>query len=106
MDRPAVPGGNYTGAEPHDILDTTTRQTSTSPATTSGLFFSDKNLKQFNRPFPFSEAVHFNDPTPAVRTLNRELERVYYRLVVSNDFRIQMKEARRKKKQLMESSQQ
>ncbi len=96
---PSLSGGMYMGRNPHDILDTVTRRTSSSPATTSGLFFSDKDLKQFQRPFPFSEAVYLNNPYPTVRQLNRELERVYNRLVQTNDYRLKLKEERKKSKQ-------
>ncbi len=98
VDRPSISGGSYTGAAPHEIMDTVTRRTSTSPATTSALFFSDKNLKQFQRPFPYSEAVYFNNPYPAVRTLNRQMERVYSRLITSDDFRIILKEEKKKER--------
>ncbi len=103
IDKPSIPGGYYSGPAPHTILDTMTRRTSTSPATTSGLFFSDKDLKQFYRPFPYSEAVYFDNPSPTVRSLNNQMERMYLRLVVSNDFRIKMKEERKKEKQKQKS---
>lgn len=99
VDKPAIPGGMYAGPKPHDMLDTLSRRTSTDPATTNGLFFSDKNLKQFHRPFPYTESVYFNNPYPTVRTLNNEMERVYMRLVTSKDFRIRMKQERKKMKE-------
>jgi hypothetical protein len=73
-------------------------QTATSPATTSGLFFSDRELKQFNRPFPFVESVYFDNFVPTVRTLNREMQRAYERLVVNRDFKEKVKAEKRKAK--------
>jgi hypothetical protein len=99
VDKPSIAGGNYTGPEPHEMMDTISRRTSTTPATTSGLFFSDKDLRQFQRPFPFTDAVYLNNPYPTVHSLSREMERVYMRLVTSNDFRIKFKEEKKKMKQ-------
>lgn len=79
-------------------LDTVPIQTSTSPSTTSGLFFSDKNLKQLYRPFPYVEGVYLDNYAPSVRTLNNEIERAYYKLVVKRDFKEQEKKERRKPK--------
>ena len=85
------------------ILDTIPVETSTSPATTSGLFFSDKNLKQFHRPFPFVAGVYMENYDAPVRTLDRELERAYQRLVVTQDFKTEMKAQLKKDKQKRKS---
>lgn len=81
------------------ILDSIPSQTSTSPSTYSGLVFLDKNLQQFYRPFPYVEGVYLDNFTPSVRTLNNELERVYYRLVVRRDFNEKIKNEKKKQKQ-------
>lgn len=63
------------------VLDTLPTRTTTSPATTSGMFFSDKTGRQLFRPFPFVEAVYFENYDTPVSTLSKQLERSYRRLV-------------------------
>ena len=80
------------------ILDTVPTHTSTSPATTSGLFFSDKELKQLQRPFPFVVPVYMENYTAPVKTLNADMFRAYNRLVVNRDFKEKVKAEKRKAK--------
>ena len=77
------------------ILDTIPTKTATSPATTSGLFFSDKNLEQLHRPFPFVEAVYMDNYDAPLRALSRELERAYGRLVIRKDFNEKIKQEKK-----------
>lgn len=100
VSNPSISGGSYEGAGPHKILDTVTRKTSTDPASTSALFFTDKNQEQLHRPFPFSEAVYLNSYNATVNALNREMERAYYRLVVNKDVKDLRKAERKKRKEL------
>ena len=79
-------------------LDSITLKTSTSPTTTSGLFFSDKNLKQLQRPFPFVISVYMENYTAPVKTLNADMFRAYNRLVVNRDFKEKVKAEKRKAK--------
>jgi hypothetical protein len=81
------------------VLDSIPSQTSTSPSTYSGLVFLDKNLQQFYRPFPYVAGVYLDNFTPSVRTLNNELERAYFRLVVNRDFNEKIKAEKKKQKQ-------
>lgn len=71
-------------------------RTSTSPATTSGLVFFDKNLQQLFRPFPYIEGVYMENFDVPVRALNREMERAYGRLVIKKDFKEKIKQAQKK----------
>ncbi len=77
--------------------NTVPAKTSTSPATTSGLFFSDKNLHPLMRPFPFVEGVYLENYNGPVRALNHAMERAYGRLVVKRDFKEKIKAERKKK---------
>jgi hypothetical protein len=94
--------GTYIERDLNRANDSLPAKTSTSPTTVNGLFFSDKKLRQFNRPFPFVEDVYL-DYNSTVRALNRTLKRAYDRLVISNDFedlrRVEKKKAKKKKKQ-------
>lgn len=63
------------------VLDTLPTRTTTSPATTSGLFFLDKTGRQLLRPFPFVEGVYFENYDMPVSMLSKQLERSYRRLV-------------------------
>ena len=94
-----VPGVGSIHARPKKILDTIPIQTSTSPATTSGLFFSDKNLNQFYRPFPFVEGVYMENYDAPIRALSREMEHAYERLVLNRDFKEKIKAEKKKMKE-------
>lgn len=102
--------GNISGGIPYidprkaKILDTLPIQTSTSPATTSGLFFSDKNLNQLHRPFPFVEGVYMENYDAPIRALNREMERAYGKLVINKDFKEKMKESKKKERRKKKES--
>jgi hypothetical protein len=85
--------------KPQKLFDTVQVETSTSPATTNGLFFSDKNLMQFQRPFPFVEGVYLDNFDAPVRSLNRQLERAYENLVVRRDYNDKVRAERKKRKQ-------
>lgn len=102
LDRPLIANrGSYLDSRTHSkkILDTIPSQTSTSPI--YGLFFSDKNLKQFYRPFPYVEDVYFSNYDRSVHALSRDLERAYERLVINKDFKdLRMKERKRQNDQL------
>lgn len=72
--------------------------TSTSPATTSGLVLLDKELKQLQRPFPYVEGVYLENFDAAVRTLSRDMERAYNRLVVKKDMKDELKAEKKRLK--------
>jgi hypothetical protein len=82
------------------ILDPPSTQTSTSPSSTNALFFSDKNLRQFQRPFPYVDDVPLSSYDRAVHSLNRALQRAYDRLVTNKDFREMKKKEKDKVKAL------
>ena len=93
--------GTYVDAKTNRIQDSVSFRTSTSPATTSGLVFLDKELHQLHRPFPFVEGVYMDNYDAPIRTLNREMERAYGRLVIRRDFNEQMKKERKRQKELL-----
>lgn len=100
-DRPLHPvletGASMSGSvDGRKIFDTIPTQTSTSPATTSGLFFSDKDLRQLQRPFPFVQGVYMENYNAPVKMLNMEMFRAYNRLVVNRDFKEKVKAEKRK----------
>lgn len=80
------------------ILDTLPVQTSTAPATSSGIFFSDKNLKQLQRPFPYVEGVYMENYDAPVSSLNKQIERTYFRLVEKKDFKEKLKTEKKRLK--------
>jgi hypothetical protein len=84
----------------HDKLPADSGKTSTSPV--YGFFFSDKNLKQFQRPFPYVEDAYFGSYDKAVRNINRELHQAYGRLVVNQDFRDRRKQDRKKSREMLQ----
>lgn len=96
-------GGLGTHIDPitNRLQDSVTFRTSTSPATTSGLIFLDKELHQLHRPFPFVEGVYMDNYDAPIRMLNRDMERAYGRLVIRRDFNDQIKKERKRQKELL-----
>lgn len=85
----------------NSLQDSVTYRTSTSPATTSGLVFLDKSLHQLNRPFPYVVGVYMENFDAPVRSLNREMERAYGRLVIRRDFNDQLKKERKRQREML-----
>lgn len=94
--------GNVSGVNLDKMDDKAMEQhssgTSTSPATTSGLVLLDKELKQLQRPFPYVEGVYLENFDAAVRTLSRDMERAYNRLVVKKDMKEELKAEKKRLK--------
>ncbi len=91
---------DYTGMPVADIrdnriMDTIAAQNNTRPASFSALIFLDKNLNQFQRPFPF-EAVYLDGFKSAVVFLNRAMEKAYFRLVTTREYKDQRKREKQK----------
>lgn len=82
--------------ESRKILDSIPTQKTTSPASFNGMFFSDKNLRQLSRPFPYVSDVIMDSYNRTALALSRELERAYQRLVASADFKEIRKKDRKK----------
>ncbi len=77
-------------------MDTVSTEHNTMPATTSALLFLDKHLNQLQRPFPFITGVYLDAYNSAVKNLNRELEKAYYRLVTAREYKDQRKREKQK----------
>ncbi len=99
--------GKYAGnsalagyTKPERILDTVASQTSTSTYVHSALHFLDSELNQLRRPFPFGEQVVLDNYNLAVSFLNSELLKAYNRLVLNRDIQDQMKQDKKRRKEL------
>ncbi|MDB5283396.1 MAG: hypothetical protein JWO06_2471 [Bacteroidota bacterium] len=73
-------------------------QTTTDPSSSSSLVFYDKDLHQFSRPFPYSEGVYLTNFNAAVRTLDKDVERAYYKLVLNQEMKDSIKKMKDKPK--------
>lgn len=71
----------------------------------SGLVLTDKYLQQLGRPFPYVVSVPGENFKAPVKSLNRELERAYSRLVIQKDFREKYKKMNKARKEEWKSYQ-
>ena len=85
--------------KPRSAVDTLPIQTSTDAATNSSLVLYDKNLQQLARPFPYAEGVYLDNFGASVRSLDREIEKAYYRLVLNRDMQDSIKKMKQKMKE-------
>ena len=85
--------------KPRSGIDTLPVQTSTDAATTSSLVLYDKDLRQLARPFPYAEGVYLDNFGASVRSLDREIEKAYYRLVLNRDMQESIKKMKKKMKE-------
>ena len=83
VDEPSVAGYKYTVEETSGMKDSSIRETSTDPASTSCLFFLDKRGNQLFTPFPGPQAINTNNYEGAVSRLNEEMDRAYFNLVLN-----------------------
>lgn len=92
-------GSRYMLEERNDFDTASVKQTTTTPSSSNVLVLLDKDLRQLQRPFPFVEGVYLDNFDASVRTLQRELDRAYMRLVVRKDFKDEIKKQKQKLKE-------
>lgn len=92
-------GSRYILGERNDFDTASVKQTTTTPSSSNVLVLLDKDLRQLQRPFPFVEGVYLDNFDASVRTLQRELDRAYMRLVVRKDVTDEIKKQKQKLKE-------
>jgi len=91
--------GTYSRHEHEKILGQEPTSTTTSTASENAVFFSDSSFNQYFYPFPYSEDVYLDYYNSTVKTLDREMQRAYGRLVVNKDMRDAIKKEKKRQKE-------
>lgn len=76
-------------------LEETPSGSTTDATASSSLVLYDANFEQFQRPFPYAVGVYLDGFSASVRTLNSELEKTYFKLVMMRDMKQKIKQTRK-----------